>query len=239
MDELITAIPTGMTAFAATNIDDIVILMILFTQANTTLRSRHIVIGQYLGFAALVIISLVGFLSGLVFPQRWLGLLGLIPIALGFNTLLNPETDGDEETLETLEQPDRSLLSHLLSPQIYGVAAITIANGSDNIGIYTPLFASSRPINLLIILGIFFLLVGVWCFSARWLTQQQQLAHTLARYGNTLVPFVLIGLGGLIVLNSGALSPLALVASCLCVFGLIKLNGRITEVKAVKEGAIE
>jgi cadmium resistance transport/sequestration family protein len=235
MDELITAVPTGMTAFAATNIDDIVILMILFTQANTTLRGRHIVIGQYLGFVALVIISLVGFLSGLVFPQHWLGLLGLVPIALGFNTLLNPETDTEGETLETLEEPPRSLLSNLLSPQIYGVAAITIANGSDNIGIYTPLFASSTLVKLLIILSIFFLLVGVWCFAAYWLTQQQQLAHTLARYGNTFVPYVLIGLGVLIVLNSGALSPLALVVSCLCVFGLIKLNGRVSEVEEVKE----
>jgi cadmium resistance transport/sequestration family protein len=235
MDELITAIPTGMTAFAATNIDDIVVLMILFTQANTTLRGRHIVIGQYLGFATLVVISLVGFLSGLVFPQHWLGLLGFVPIALGFNTLLSPDTNTDEETVEPLEQPPRSLLSNLLSPQVYGVAAITIANGSDNIGIYTPLFASSTLIKLLVILSIFFLLVGVWCLAAHWLTQQQQLAHTLARYGNTLVPYVLIGLGVLIVLDSGALSPLALVASCLCMLGLIKLNGRVSEVKEVKE----
>lgn len=234
MNELITVIPTSITAFAATNIDDIVILMILFTQANKTLRSRHIVIGQYLGFTTLVIISLVGFLSGLVFPQRWLGLLGLVPIALGFNTLLNPEVDSDEEILEPLEQP-RSLLSNLLSPQVYGVAAITIANGSDNIGIYTPLFASSTGMKLLLILGIFFLLVGVWCFTAHWLTQQQQLAHTLTRYGNTFVPYVLMGLGGLIVLDSGALSPLALIASSLCVLGLIHLNRRVSEVKEVKE----
>lgn len=234
MDELITVIPTGITAFAATNIDDIVILMLLFTQANKTLRSRHIIMGQYLGFLTLVVISLVGFLSGLVFPQRWLGLLGLVPIALGFHTLLNPEVDSDEEILEPLEQP-RSLLSNLLSPQVYGVAAITIANGSDNIGIYIPLFASSTWMKLLLILTIFFLLVGVWCFAAHWLTQQRQLAHTLTQYGNTLVPYVLMGLGGVIVLDSGALSPLSLIASSLCVLGLIHFNRQTSEVKEVKE----
>ncbi|WP_416212816.1 hypothetical protein [Nostoc sp. LEGE 12450] len=50
MSELITDIPTGITAFIATNLDDLVILILLFSQANATFRRQHIVIVQYLGF---------------------------------------------------------------------------------------------------------------------------------------------------------------------------------------------
>jgi cadmium resistance protein CadD (predicted permease) len=47
MKELVTAIPTGITAFTATNLDDLVILTLLFSQVNTSFRCRHIVNGHY------------------------------------------------------------------------------------------------------------------------------------------------------------------------------------------------
>ena len=61
MSGLVTAIPTGLTAFSATNIDDIVILTLFFSQVNAAFRRRHIVVGQYLGFGTLVLASLPGF----------------------------------------------------------------------------------------------------------------------------------------------------------------------------------
>ncbi len=36
-----------------------------------------------------------------------------------------------------------AILASVLNPQTYKVAAVTVANGGDNIGIYVPLFASS------------------------------------------------------------------------------------------------
>jgi cadmium resistance protein CadD (predicted permease) len=49
----------------------------------------------------------------------------------------------------------------------------------------------------------------------------------LSRYGNHLVPFVLIGLGVFIVLESQALTPLALSAICLCLMGIFRINGHL------------
>jgi cadmium resistance transport/sequestration family protein len=221
MSELVTAISTGVTAFVATNIDDLVILLLFFAQVSATFRRRHIVVGQYLGFAALVIASLPGFLGSLILPQRWIGLLGLVPIAIGLSRLLNREGEASEVEEETA-QSDRSTIASFVSPQTYTVAALTVANGGDNIGIYIPLFASSNLVNLLVILGVFFLLVGVWCYVAYKLTSQSAIADILTHYGNTFVPFVLIGLGVFIVLESRALTPQALVASCLCLMGIVK-----------------
>jgi len=220
MNELITAIPTGITAFAATNIDDMAILLLLFTQINATFRRRDIVFGQYIGLVLLVLASLPGFFGSFIVPRTVIGLLGVIPIAVGLSKLLNRE-DEEINQEEVNESPNWPFAS-FLSPQICSVAAITIANGSDNIGIYVPLFANSSWVGLVAIVAVFLLLVGVWCYATYKLTQQPAIANLMSRYGNTAVPFILIGLGAFIVLDSQALSLLALIASCLCLAGLVK-----------------
>lgn len=234
MNELVTAITTGFTVFSATNIDGLVILMLFFTQMNTTFRLRHIVVGQYLGFAAMILASLPGFFGGLIIPQSWIGLLGLMPIAIGLNLLLKREKDSSEVEAE-IKTSDPSLLTSFLSPQVCSVAAITFANGGDNIGIYIPLFASSDVESLLVILGVFFLLVGILCYAAYQFTRQSAIADTLTRYGNALVPFILIGLGVFIAWDSGTLEspPLTLITSgagCLGLIGMFIINGREPEV---------
>jgi cadmium resistance transport/sequestration family protein len=231
MSGLVTAVPTGITAFAATNLDDLVILAMFFSQVNSSFRRRHIVFGQYLGFIALLIASLPGFFGGLILPRHLIGLLGLLPIAIGLNRLLDPETESSSEATEQTGQSESSPLGSLLSPQTYNVAAITIANGSDNIGIYMPLFANSALESLLIIVSIFLLLVGVWCYITYKLTQLSAIANLLEHLGNSFVPYVLIGLGVLIILDSNALIPQALVAVCLCFMGLIKLNAQEPKIK--------
>ena len=234
MNELLTAISTGMAAFTATNLDDILILLLFFSQVNAVFRRRHIVFGQYLGFTALVLASLPGFFGRLIFPPDWIGMLGLLPIAIGLSRLLNPETDDSEAEAE-LEQSEKSFFSSFLSPQTYSVAAVTVANGGDNIGIYVPLFASNTLESLAVILAVFFGMVGVWCYAAYRLIQMRAIADTLTRYGNQLVPFVLIGLGIAILVKSGTLaSPTLSIISLLgCAFCLITMsrgNARETEV---------
>ena len=211
MNWLVTAIITGTTSFAATNIDDIVILMLFYAQVNVTFRSSHIVAGQYLGFTALIIASLPGFFGGLIVPRPWIGLLGLLPIAIGIKQLVSRQEDADTEVQAVttdFEQFSNSksavaILASVLNPQTYKVAAVTIANGGDNIGIYVPLFASSDLTSLGVILSMFFLLIGVWCYVAYRLTSLPAIANVLTRYGKALVPFVLIGLGIFILLDSG------------------------------------
>lgn len=218
MNELLTATSIGMTAFTATNLDDILILLLFFSQVNAVFRRRHIVFGHYLGFSALVLVSLPGFFGSLIFPPDWLGMLGLLPIAIGLSRLLNPETDDSEGEAE-LGQSKNSFLSNFLSPQTCSVAAVTVANGGDNIGIYVPLFASNTLESLAVVLAVFFAMVGVWCYAAFRLIQMRAIADTLTRYGNQLVPFVLIGLGFAILVKSGTLASPTLSIISLVGFG--------------------
>jgi cadmium resistance transport/sequestration family protein len=210
MSWFFTALATGITSFAATNIDDIVILMLFFSQVSDTFRPRHIITGQYLGFTVLIIASLPGLFGGLIVPKAIIGLLGLLPIAIGIKHLLNREEEAStvqsvsSESSRSLSNSSKAaLLVSFLNPQIYKVAAVTVANGGDNIGIYVPLFASNNLVSLGVILSVFYLLIGVWCLIAYLLSRQPTMAKLLTRYGSALAPFVLIGLGVFILIESG------------------------------------
>jgi cadmium resistance transport/sequestration family protein len=191
---------TGAIAFAATNIDDLLVLMLFFSQAAFT-RSQ-IYTGQYLGFSGIIAFSLLGFLGGLLIPEHWIGFLGLLPIYLGIRGLVTRE-EGDEIQGATL--PNNSVTKFLLRffpPQTLSVAIVTFANGGDNIATYIPLFASLDLQRLAIVLAVFLISVAVWCAIANGLAKHPAIAPVLERYNRILVPIVLIGLGLYILIES-------------------------------------
>lgn len=226
----ITAIPTGVAAFLATNLDDLVILTLLFAQVNTTFRYRHIIAGQYLGFTVLVAISLLGFFGSLILPNVWMDICGFIPIAIGLNRLVNLHEDDSDEHLaaSSVSLGNRSFLSS----QIYSVAFLTIAIGGDNIGIYTPLFANTKFTSLLVILSVFFVLVRILCYVARLLSHQKAIVFIIERYGNSLVPFLLIGLGVYIALDNSTLALLSVAVVSLGWMSYDRLRHRIPPTEA-------
>ncbi len=86
------------------------------------------------------------------------------------------------------------------------VASITVANGGDNIGIYVPFFATSSLTQILIIIIVFVVLIGVWCFAGYKLAENSLVSSVLERYGHIVIPFVFIGLGLHIIYSSDTLS---------------------------------
>ncbi|MBN3961600.1 cadmium resistance transporter [Nostoc sp. NMS8] len=220
MSKLETAFSEGIIAFIATNIDDIIILLIFFSQVDGNFRRRHILLGQYLGFAAIIIASLPGFFGGLVIQREWIGLLGLLPIGIGIHHLVYKEEDtitvqtvSSDFNQPTSTNPVLSFILSVLHRQTYKVAAVTIANGGDNISVYVPLFGGHNLASLGVIISVFFIMVGIWCAIAYFLSRQPTIANILSRYGNAVVPFVLIGLGLFIMYDRGTFTLLPWVRS--------------------------
>jgi cadmium resistance protein CadD (predicted permease) len=82
---------TAFLSYIATNIDDLVVLMNFFTEAtisNSSLKVRHIFIGQYLGFIILLGFSLIGYGVSYAIPVQMLGFLGFFPIILGIKGII-------------------------------------------------------------------------------------------------------------------------------------------------------
>ena len=149
------------------------------------------VVGQYLGLAGLIAVSLVGYFAQLVIPKSWIGLLGLAPIVIGIKKLVDWKR-GIE--VGTKKRAGRG--------SVFTVAAVTFANGGDNIGIYVPLFATSDAQALIITLIAFRVLIAVWCALGYYLGKHPAVKRIVDRYGHILMPFVLIGLGIYILIES-------------------------------------
>ncbi|MEU7959911.1 MULTISPECIES: cadmium resistance transporter [Micromonospora] len=196
MTDLLGDVSGAAAVFAATNLDDIVVLTVLFVAARGTGRPRpwQIVTGQYLGIATLVAAALVVAAGLLVVPDPWTGLLGLLPVALGVRALL-ARTDDDSPP---------AVVGGLL-----GVAGVTVANGADNIAVYVPVFRALDPATGLVYLLVFALLVAVWCGAAALLGGHPRVVHLVGRAGHWLVPVVFVAIGLVILVGSGVLGRLA------------------------------
>lgn len=197
---MIETILTAVLAFASTNVDDLFILMVLFTTTSQLLRPFNILAGQYLGIVTLIGISLAGSLIGIIIPKVYIGLLGLFPIYLGVRKIFDRNSAVDESPAVSHEE--KYILSSFINPATLSVASITIANGADNIGIYIPLFVNLSLTNLALTIGIFLVMVFIWVKAAQYLVQHPRLNSTLARYNHLLFPCILIGLGIYILIES-------------------------------------
>ena len=77
----------GISSFISTNIDDIFLLIVFF---SNVLRypPYQVIIGQYVGIGLLVTISIILSLVSLVIPSFLIGLMGFVPIVIGIKKLL-------------------------------------------------------------------------------------------------------------------------------------------------------
>lgn len=194
---MIGTIAAAIGLFAATNIDDIVVLTVLFLATTRgPLTGWKVVTGQYLGFISLVAISVIAALGLTLVPDEWVGLLGLLPLGIGvygfirFLRRLGTNEDDDDE-------------SSIRAGGILGVAGITIANGADNISLYTPVFRTLPVLDTVVTIAVFLLLVAVWCLVARAIGTNKKVVELLERVEHWLVPVVFIGLGLYILIESG------------------------------------
>lgn len=209
---LILTILSALGSFIVTNIDDIFVLMLLFSQASSQAKAsngrtvkgnriypKDIVIGQYLGFALLVLISLLATFGVTLIPDQWVGLLGLIPIYLGVKLFIKGEDEEEGAILSSLNKFNKFYLS---------VAFITFANGGDNIGIYVPFFSTLNNNQLVITVVTFFIMVAVWCLIGYRLARFRYVSETLEKYGRWVIPIVFIGLGFYIMAENNIFSNL-------------------------------
>lgn len=182
--EIISVLVIAIVLFVSTNIDDIFVLLSFF--ADPRYKARHIVLGQYLGIATLVIVSVVASLVSLVLPPAYVGFLGLLPIAIGSKKLFalwqGQDSAGDD--VHTAN-----------AGNVLAVAAVTIANGGDNIGIYTPVFATSSALTIAAIILVFAIMVAVWLAFAHWLMNHPVWGSPIRKFGHVMTPLVLIAVG--------------------------------------------
>src|SRR6185436_3918512 len=116
MGDCLLLVFAGVIVFAATNVDDILVLLAFFSDSSFCVR--EVVLGQYLGIAALTAFSIALSLTALVVPRAYVGLLGLAPLGIGAWQLFHRASEAESE--------DKMLSSSRAS--VLAVAAATVAN---------------------------------------------------------------------------------------------------------------
>ncbi|MGG7142021.1 cadmium resistance transporter [Clostridium nigeriense] len=221
---MISTVITAFVSFASTNIDDIFILMLFFSQINNDMKIRHIVIGQYLGIGALITISIIGALGVSIFPHEYIGLLGFVPICLAIKAYLDHKKES-KDNKNTYQQENQScqnskskestssqwnniisFVKSFINPSVLKVFSITFANGGDNIGIYIPLFASMNLFDILITVIVFVLLILLLCFIGLKLSKNPFIRKNIEKYKHIFVPIIFIGIGIFILIESNTIT---------------------------------
>jgi cadmium resistance protein CadD (predicted permease) len=187
-----SVILTAAAVFAGTNVDDLVVLTLLFIAARTGTGARaHAVwLGQYLGIGALVAVSAATAAGLTLIPDPWIRFLGLVPLSLGVLGALRAwrgRGGGDEGAP--------------VAGGVWAVAGVTIANGGDNIAVYTPVLRTAGLADAAVMIAVFAVLVAVWCAAAGWLGSHRRVVSAVSAAGPWLTPVVFVTLGVVILLG--------------------------------------
>ena len=171
----------ALVAFASTNIDDFFLLSLWFLRRT---RTPVVVLGQLIGFTALLAASVLGYFGTTLLPQHSVHWMGLLPIAIGIKQLYSKETH-----------------ENATADSWISVATLTVANGGDNIAVYVPLLARYDLKNVLLIVLCFYAGLFVLVLLARLATQPLAQSDVMHRIAHRLAPFVIIAIGVAILLN--------------------------------------
>ena len=183
---MFASILTSIIAYISTNIDDIFVLMILLASSQGAAKHK-LIAGHFLGVGLITVISMLGAFGLQNLPLKYVGFLGLVPIALGIKAWFDRE---EEET----EAKGTGVLS---------MAMITLGNGADNVGVYIPLFTGFSGGERICAVIIFAVMTALWVWLANSLAEFPKVKAVIEKYKAIAIPVVFIALGVFILLDSG------------------------------------
>jgi cadmium resistance protein CadD (predicted permease) len=196
--DLLGTVAVAAGVFFGTDVDDLIVLTVLFLSARASGRPTpgQIWAGQYAGIGALVAISALAALGLTVVPDQWVGLVGLVPLALGVFGLIQAIRGRDDA-------------APVVAGGVASVMGITIANGADNISVYTPLFRTIGVAESVVTVVVFAIGVALWCLAGSWLGSHPAVVAVMKRYGHWIVPTVFVLIGAVILIETGVIPRLA------------------------------
>lgn len=197
---MMSTILSAVFSFIATSIDYVIILVVLFSEFKKKKgATRDIALGQYAGITVLLVVSVLAAFGLAYVPQRWVGLLGFVPMYLGLKVWFGGGEDDEDEEEEIIESSRR------FSKLALSVTVISLAAGGDNLGVYIPLFTTLNLFDLVLTIVIYYLMAAVLLAFSRSLTAIKGVSETVEKYEQIIVPVVFVALGFMILFENGTL----------------------------------
>lgn len=182
-------------SFIATNMDNLLILVVLLG-ANAKRRSA-VLLGFIASTIAVICVSALGVAVGSVVDAGLIGYLGVVPLLLGCYMLYKSWSGSDlEET--ALEMP----LSGT-EPKIWlSTFILMFSNSGDSIAVFLPLLAESGRSALLIVVCSYLVMALLWAGMSYMISGQRELASRIEQRAEKIVPWIMIGVGVYILMDT-------------------------------------
>lgn len=179
-------------SFVATNIDNLAMLVTWLLSGRG--QPRQILIGYLLGMFGLLVLACAFGLGATLIPDRHVGYLGFIPIALGLKGIFELVRARGGAPLEAGLSSRQAL--------ILSIATTQLANGVDTVLVLGPILADSELGIDFAMIGGFLVMVLLWFRLARFLETHASRITIIERYGHWISPIVLLIIGLYILDNS-------------------------------------
>ena len=194
MIEMMVTVAVTAGAFVATNLDNLILLVALYTRYE---RRPVMVAGGY--FAGMLIVGAASFAIGKateLFALEYLGLLGIIPILIGVTAALK---------LFRGVAPDDGNGERPLDGSFAAFAAtlfVQLSNGTDTVVTFSILFADSVGAADYWIVVSYIVMLCVFASAGYYSLRHQWLSGVVGRYGRFVTPFILISIGLFVLSNT-------------------------------------
>ena len=190
---------SSLFSFLSTNLDDLFVLMFLFMQARGKRDVISVLFGRYFGTAIIISVAIAGAYGLHIIPEKYIGLLGFVPITLGIKEFIcSVRSDKNAAKERLIGYLDSSKNNNLL----FSAVTLSVSNGADNIGVYIPLLVDFSKTQILLFLSVFAVMTILWCFVSACLIGIPSIKNKLQRYKNILVPVIFVSLGIYILLKN-------------------------------------
>ncbi len=188
-------------AFVGTNIDNALVTMAMVAGAPLE-RSHRIAIGQVIGFAILVVAAAAAAAVLYEFSPAVVGLLGLVPLAIGVRGLVGLRSATSSSDAVTGRRRRRAT-DRRCGPIAHRGPLVTIGAGGDNLAAYIPLFRVGGTANLVTIIAVF--VAGEVAVTTIVLAggRHPKTRNTMTRLGAVAVPLLLCVIGVLVMVEAG------------------------------------
>jgi cadmium resistance transport/sequestration family protein len=187
----------ALSVSLATSFDELPVLFLLYNRHRN--QHQRVTLGYFLGTIALIALAGLASLGTiLVRNKAAFGLIGLVPVVMGFRMLVHGEDEGEAEEALAHGQRWQGLLTQ--------VVFITLAMGVDDLGVYLPLFMTQAWQITLQMAVVFLLATGLLCYAAYSLTRIKPVSEFIERYERYIVGGIFIGIGVSVIVETGSLN---------------------------------
>lgn len=179
-------IPLVTMLFIGVNLDFFVILLFLLQKYSY----KDNLIGYELGM--IIVFSISAFAGQIIqsfIPEWSIGLLGLIPIYMGF------KGEDDDENNDDQHKSNKGVMAVLL---MYLVSC-----GADNIAVYVPVLATMTVTSILLTVLYFIVLTAISLTLAYFFGQIPIVKNIFERFGEPLSRIIYIFIGIFVMLDTG------------------------------------